>query len=76
MKRIAEIHKRFGSIYMQLSKLQSLEDVSFLEPISLDDINNQTHHKLQMDNEHLQKLGDITLLLFTNAVVQRQQHMQ
>lgn len=61
---------------MQLLRLQSLEGVSLLEPISLDNNNNQCHHELQTDNEQLQRLGDITLSSFTNVVAQRRQHMQ
>ena len=71
IKRTVESHKQFYSIYMQLLKLQSLERVSFLKPISLDDINNQPHHEFQTDNEQLQKLENITLLSFINAVAQR-----
>lgn len=76
IKRIAKSHKQFCSIYMQLSELQSLKGVSFLEPISLDNINNQPHYKFQADNERFQKLRNITLLTFTNAAAQKCQHMQ
>ena len=44
--KIEKNHKQFYSIYMQLSRLQGLERVSLLEPISLDNINNQTYYKL------------------------------
>ncbi len=53
IKKTAESHKRFCSIYMQQSRVQSLEEVSLLEPISLDDFNNQPHHELQTDDEQL-----------------------
>ncbi len=53
IKKTAKSHKRFCSIYVQRSRVQSLERVSLLEPISLDNINNQPHHKLQMDDERL-----------------------
>ncbi len=76
IKKTAECHKRFCSIYVQISRVQSLERVSLLEPISLDDINNQSHYKLQTDGEQLQKLGDITLSSFTNAAAQRRQDIQ
>ena len=69
IKRTVESHKQFCSIYMQLSRLQSLEEISLLEPISLDNINNLSYHELQTDNKQLQKVGNITLLLFTNATV-------
>ncbi len=76
IKKTAKSHKQFCSIYVQLSRVQSLEGVSLLEPISLDDINNQPHHELRMDDERLRKLRDITLLSFTNATAQRRRHMQ
>ncbi len=76
IKKTAKSHKRFCSIYVQLSRVQSLEGVSLLKPISLDDINNQPHHELRTDDERFQKLRDITLSSFTNAAVQRRRHMQ
>ncbi len=76
IKKTTESHKRFCSIYVQLSRVQSLEGVSLLEPISLDDINDQPHHELQTEDERLQKLGDITLSSFTNAAAQRRRYMQ
>ncbi len=65
IKRTIEYHKRFCSIYVQQSRLQNLEGVLFIEPISLDDMNSQPCYKLQIDDEQLQKLGNITLLSFT-----------
>ncbi len=75
VKRTTENHKQFCSTYVQLSRLQSLEGVSFLEPISLENINNQPHHQLQVEDERLQRLGDITSLSFANAAARRRQHM-
>lgn len=75
IKKTIESHKRFSSIHLQLSRLQSLERVSLLKPISLDNINNQPHYELQIDDEQLQKLGNIMLSLFTNEAAQKQQHM-
>ncbi len=69
VKRTTENHKRFCSIYVQLSRLPSLEGVSLLEPISLEDVNNQPHHQLQVEDERLKRLGDITSLSFANAAV-------
>lgn len=69
IKRTAKSHKRFCSIYVQLSRFQSLERILLLEAILLDDINNQPYHKLQTDDRQLQKLGDITLLSIINAAV-------
>ncbi len=51
IKKTTENHKQFCSIYVQLSKIQSLEEVSLLESISFDDINNQPHHELQTEDE-------------------------
>ncbi len=76
IKKTTKSHKRFCSIYVQLSRVQSLEGISLLEPISLDDIKNKPHHELQTDNERLQKLEDIALSSFTNAAAQRRRHMQ
>lgn len=42
-KIVGEYHKYFCLIYIQLSRLQSLERLSILEPIRLDDINNQPY---------------------------------
>lgn len=43
---MAENHRRYFSVYMQVSKLQSLEEISLLELISLNNINNQPHYEL------------------------------
>lgn len=73
--RSMECHKRFCSTYMQLSRLQSLKRVSFLASISLSNINNQLHHQLLVEDNRLQKLGDITSLSFANARVKGHQKM-
>lgn len=75
-KKSIENHKRFCSTYVQLSRLQSLEGVSLLEPIQLDDINNQPHHELQFKDNQLEMLGKHTLLLFTSAAKRRRQHQE
>lgn len=54
---------------MQLFRLQSLDGLSLLELISSDDINNQPHYKFQVEDKRLQKLEDITSMLFTEAAV-------
>lgn len=38
---------------MQLSKLLSLKELSLLEAIFLDDINNQLYYKLQAEDNRL-----------------------
>lgn len=68
IKKTVKSYKQFSFIYVQLLQLRSLEEVSLLKLISFDNINNQPHYELQMDNERLQKLINITLLLFTNAI--------
>ena len=60
IKKTARSHKLFGYIYIQLSRFQNLEEISLPEPISLDNINNQPHHKLQIDNKQFQKHENIT----------------
>lgn len=72
-KKIGENHKRFCSTYVQLSRLQSLEGISLLQPIELDDINNQPHHGLQAEDNRLQLLSEHTLLSFTRAAKRRRQ---
>lgn len=62
-------HKRFCFIYVQLSSISNLKEVSLLEPILLDNINNKPHYKLQTENEQLLKFKNIILLSFINVVV-------
>ena len=45
--KTAENYKQFCSIYMQLSRLQSLETKLLLKPISLNNIYNQPHYELR-----------------------------
>ena len=72
VKKTAENHMRFYFTYMQLSRLQSLEKISLLEPISLKSVNNQLHYQLQAEDKQLQRLRDIPSLSFANATAQKQ----
>ena len=76
IKRSTQSHKQFCSIYVQLSRLQNLEKILFLEPISLDDINNQSHYKSQTKDNQFQNLENITSLLFANKVLQKRRQMR
>lgn len=52
---------------MQLSRLKSLEKISLLEPILLNNTNKKPYYELQTNNKQLQKLRNIMLLSFTKA---------
>lgn len=69
-KKAGKYHKRFYPTYIQL--LQSLDGLSLLESIQLDNIKNQPHHDLQAEDNRLQVLGKRTLLLFESAAQCRQ----
>lgn len=71
-KKVDKYHKRFCSTYVPRSKLQSLDDLSLLESIQLDDINNQPHHDFQAKDSWQQGLGELTLLKFQNAAKYKQ----
>ena len=53
--------KAFCSIYVQLFRLQSLEDVQLLQTISLKDINNQPNSRLPQATIKLDVLSRNTL---------------
>ena len=50
-KRVRESHKQFCSTYVQLSGLQTLQDIFLLEKINLDDIDNKSHFTLQTKDD-------------------------
>ena len=54
-------HKAFCSIYVQLSRLQSLKGVQLLQTISLKDINNQPNPRLPQATTELDILSRNTL---------------
>lgn len=53
VKKIAETHKQFWFTNMQLLRFQSPEKILILELILLDNVNNQPHYELQIENEQL-----------------------
>lgn len=46
IKKTTQSHKQFYSVYVQLLRLQSVEEIFIVKPISLNNINNQTPYKL------------------------------
>lgn len=70
-KQSQDLQRVTSDFDIQLSKLQNLERISLLELISLDKINNNSYYEFQVDDEQLEKFGDITLLSFINAIVQK-----
>ena len=52
-------HKRYCSVYVQLTRPRSLKGLHLLQPLSLDDLGNQLHPKLQDEDHRLQRLADI-----------------
>lgn len=53
-------HKRYCSIYVQLSRVKSLENVSLLRPISIHDVSSKPHDLLLAEDERLEKLCETT----------------
>ena len=66
-RRDDAIHKRYCSMVVQLSRPQSLEGLHLLELLSLYDLEYHPHPKLHEEDEHLQKLVDETMHLWTEA---------
>ena len=58
-------HKRYCSVYVQLTRPRSLKGLHLLQPLSLDDLGNQLHPKLQDEDHRLQRLADMTMRLET-----------
>lgn len=56
---------------MQLSRLQSLKNISLRKSIQLDNINNWLYHEFQIEDNQLQILEENTLLLFTTTIEQK-----
>ncbi len=65
------LHKRFCSTYVQLSRLQTLDGVGLLQPITLDDIGSKPHLKLQNESLKIDNMSDQTLMLWTYQFNQR-----
>lgn len=59
------VHKKFCSIYVQLSQLQTLKGVQLLEQIELEDINNEPHPKLLEASQLFDNISAQTQLSWT-----------
>ena len=60
-------HQRFCSVYVQLSRLQTLEGVQLLQPIEFSDINNRPHPALLHATAELDQLSHSTLNLWLTS---------
>lgn len=58
-------HKRFCSVYVQLSRVKTLDGVQLLEPIEFADINNKPHPALLRATAVLDKASERTLETWT-----------
>ena len=61
------IHARHCSGYVQLSRLQMMENLWLLEPITLGDLRNKMHHELVAEDLRLQQLAAVTLQRESNS---------
>ncbi len=52
---VGNTHKRFCSIYVQLSRLRSFAGLGLLQPIDMSDIANQPHPSLALEDARLEK---------------------
>ena len=60
-------HSRYCSGYVQLSRLQMMENLWLLEPITLGDLRNKMHHELVAEDLRLQQLAAMTLQRESNS---------
>ena len=60
-------HKRNCSVNVQLSRLESFGGVHLLEPVTLDDLDNQPHPELRDEDHRLQQLAALTMRLETDG---------
>ena len=58
-------HRRFCSVYVQLSRLQTFDGVQLLQPIEYADINNHPHPALLRATAKLDRLSESTLTKWT-----------
>ena len=58
-------HKQYCSVYVQLTRPRSLKGLHLLQPLSLDNLGNQLHPKLQDEDHRLQRLVDMMMRLET-----------
>jgi hypothetical protein len=58
-------HKKFCSMYVQLSRLQSLEGLNLLQEIDMKDVQLRPHDSLVAEMERLHKLEEETIAAWT-----------
>jgi hypothetical protein len=56
-------HTRYCSNYVQPTRLKSLNGLWLLQPVTLDDVNNQMHPQLLDEDRRLQRLAAATMRL-------------
>lgn len=59
-------HQRYCSVYVQLSRLTSLDGLWLLEPITLNDIDNKMHPELHEEDLRLEGLAAETMRSWTD----------
>jgi hypothetical protein len=57
-------HKKYCSVYVQLTRLQSREGVRLLQPITLRDLNNKMNPELHNEDNRLQQIAAATMRLW------------
>ena len=65
------LHKRYCSLNVQLSRLQSLEGLQLLQRLSLNDLDIKPHRLLCEEDYRLQQLADMTMRLETESILNR-----
>ena len=58
-------HKRYCSVYVQLSRLRSLKGVRLLQPVTFNDVNNKMHPQLYKEDSRLEQLAAETIRSWT-----------
>lgn len=70
------MHKRFCSTYVQLLRLQTLDSVRLLEPMTFNDINNRPSEVLLEATASLDELSDRTPGLWTSRFESRRRSVE
>src|SRR5947209_14599507 len=50
-------HKRYCSVYVQLTRVRSLQDLSLLQPVTLEDLNNKPDTLLVIEDQRIAELA-------------------
>jgi len=50
-------HKRYCSVYVQLTRVRSLQDLSLLQPITLNDVNAKPDKRLIVEDQRISQLA-------------------